>query len=68
MSMVDGPPPIQSRIADLRRRFRSSAFARSVLVSVIAGIAIAEAPAKVRQGNDGVTCQRELVGSFVMPQ
>ena len=44
MSIVEGPPPIQRRIADLRRRFRSSALFSKVLPMAKAGMVMAEAP------------------------
>ena len=45
MSMVLGPPPIQRRMADLCRFFRSAALARIELVKAVAGAARAAAPA-----------------------
>ena len=46
MSIVAGPPPIHSMMADLCRFFMSVALASSVLVNDMAGTARADAPAK----------------------
>jgi hypothetical protein len=45
MSIVDGPPPIHKRIADLRFLLNSAALARMLWPIVRAGMVIADAPA-----------------------